>query len=406
MMVRAYLEWSATATAAERAEAVGILADVYLGGELDASTRRDAEAALLLALDDPAPVVRRALAVKLAASDHAPRALVAALSQDVPEIAAIVAAHSPLLPDAALVDLLALGGDAVQVAVAGRASLSLPVAAAMAEVGCVAAVEALIANPHAAVSIAALRRIVDRFPEDAPLRELLLARTDLPADIRLALVRAAAVQLSRFAGACGWLSEPRAARLAQECAESGAVTLAAEAAEDELPALARSLAQAGALTPQLLLRSLLSGDAALLTVALAQLAGVTTAKAAGLVQARGGSGFLALYRKAGLPLRLAPAFEAALAAWREGAVAEARPGALSRAMVERVLTSVAALDERENDRLMALLLRYQAEAAREEARAAVKEMLAEPAAPAIELEPPDLEMRLREALVLEFKEAA
>jgi hypothetical protein len=74
-------------------------------------------------------------------------------------------------------------------------------------------------------------------------------------------------------------------------------------------------------------------------------------------------------------------------------------------MVERVLTSVAAFEDAEMDRLMALLLRYQAEAAREEAREAVAAIIAE-SAPPVALEQDDLEKRLQEALQLEFRQAA
>jgi len=405
MMVRAYLEWSLKASAQERAEAVGILADVFLDGELDAAAHRDAEAALLLALDDPAPCVRRMLAHRLGAADRAPRALIAALAQDLPDIAGVVAANSPLLPDAALVDLLAQDEGPLQIAIAQRPMLSASVAAALAEVGSPEAVAALVANDGAEIPLFALRRLVGRFGEEALVREALLDRGDLPADIRLSLVRAAARQLTRFVGTRGWLSVARAARLDHECGEGGAVSVAIDAGHDELPMLVRSLREAGALTPQLLLRSLLSGDTRLLTASLADLAGVSQQKASGFVHARGGAAFHALYRKAGLPAALAPAFEAALVAWREGGMTGVRPGSLSRRMVEYVLTSVASIGDRELDRLLALLMRFQADAARDEARAAVAELLADPAPP-VELDRDDLEARLNDALRIEFKHAA
>ncbi len=72
MIVRAYLDWSLNASAAERAEAAGMLAEMFLENDMADGARRDAEAALLLALDDPSPLVRRMLAEKLGASDRAP----------------------------------------------------------------------------------------------------------------------------------------------------------------------------------------------------------------------------------------------------------------------------------------------------------------------------------------------
>jgi uncharacterized protein (DUF2336 family) len=405
MMVRSYLEWSLTASTQERAEAVGILADVYLNGELSPAERRDAEAALTLALDDPAPTIRRVLAQKLGASDRTPRPIVASLIQDLPDIASVVIANSPVVTDAALVDLLALGDPMTQIAIAQRQLVSPTVSAALAEVAAVEANVALIQNDGAEMSLSSLNRLLDRFPGHSVLREVLLERGDLPVDIRMVLVKGVADQLTGFAKDCGWLSDIRANRLAQDCTESGAIAVATEAASDDMIDLVRGLRSCGRLTPQLLLRSLLSGETRLLTASLAELAGVPHDKASGFVHARGGIGFRALYRKAGMPQRLEPAFEAALSAWHEFGMAQAEPGRLSRQMVERVLTSVAAFDDPELDKLMALLLRYQADAAREEARQTVAGIIAE-TAPPVMLEQDDLEQRLQEALQLEFREAA
>ncbi len=405
MIVRSYLEWSLTASASERAEAVGILADVYLNGELEPAERRDAEAALTLALDDPSALVRRALAQKLGASEKAPRSIITILSEDLPDIASVIIANSPVLPDAALVDILALGDPMTQIAVAQRPHVSAVVAAALAEVAMVEATIALMENAGAEVPLFSLNRLLQRFPEDATLREVLLERGDLPIDIRMALVKNTADQLTAFARNCGWLSDVRASRLALDCLDTGAITVAVEAEADQMGDLVRRLLSSGTLTPQLLLRSLLSGETRLLTASLAELAGVSYDKASGFVHSRGGMGFRALYRKAGLPHRLEPAFEAALSAWLEFGLAQGEPGKLSRQMIERVLTSVASLEDRELDKLMALLMRYQAEAAREEARHAMATIIAD-AAPPVMIESRDLEQRLEDALQLEFRQAA
>jgi uncharacterized protein (DUF2336 family) len=405
MMVRSYLEWSLTASAQERAEAVGILADVYLDGELSPAERRDAEAALMFALDDPAPAIRRVLAQKLGASERAPRPIVAALIEDLPDIASVVIANSPVVTDAMLVDLLALGDPMIQIAIAQRQFVSLNVCAAVAEAASVEANVALIQNDGAEMSLSSLNRLLERFPGHSVLREVLLERGDLPVDIRMVLVKGVAEQLTGFVRDCGWLSDIRANRLVQDCTESSAVAVATGAESGDMIDLVRGLRSAGRLTPQLLLRSLLSGEPRLLTASLAELAGVAHDKASGFVHARGGTGFRALYRKAGMPQRLEPAFEAALSAWHEFGMAQAEPGRLSLQMVERVLTSVATHEDQELDKLMALLLRYQAEAAREEARHAMAAIIAE-AAPQVALEKDDLEQRLQEALQLEFREAA
>ena len=135
MIVRDFLDWVRTAPASERAEATSALARAYLYSDLSPDDLAAAEGAMLMLLDDPSPLVRRALADALAASPSAPPAIVMALAADQPQIAAPVLALSPLFVDADLVDAVATGGGAVQAAIASRAALPCSVAAAIAEVG-------------------------------------------------------------------------------------------------------------------------------------------------------------------------------------------------------------------------------------------------------------------------------
>src|SRR5581483_38564 len=123
MIVRDFLQWIRTAPAGERAEATSALARAYLYSELSPDDLGAAEGAMLMLLDDPSPLVRRALSDVLAASPSAPPAVVLALAADQPEIAAPVLALSPLFVDADLVDAAATGTPAIQAAIASRAAL-------------------------------------------------------------------------------------------------------------------------------------------------------------------------------------------------------------------------------------------------------------------------------------------
>ena len=76
MIVRDFLQWVRTAPASERAEATSALARAYLYSDLSADDLGAAEGAMLMLLDDPSPLVRRALADALAASPNAPPAIV------------------------------------------------------------------------------------------------------------------------------------------------------------------------------------------------------------------------------------------------------------------------------------------------------------------------------------------
>jgi uncharacterized protein (DUF2336 family) len=109
MIVRQFLQWMRTAPAGERAEATGALARAYLHSDLAKDDRAAAEGAMIMLLDDPSPLVRRALAEALAGSADAPHAVIHALASDHADIATLVLARSPLLIDAELVDVVASG---------------------------------------------------------------------------------------------------------------------------------------------------------------------------------------------------------------------------------------------------------------------------------------------------------
>ncbi len=122
--MRRFLAWAARAYPHERADAVNALARAYLHSPLPPEARADAEIALTRMLDDPEPLVRRALAEAFAGAHEAPRHIVLALAADVSEVARVVLAQSPLLGDADLVDCAGYGDAVAQRAIARRARLS------------------------------------------------------------------------------------------------------------------------------------------------------------------------------------------------------------------------------------------------------------------------------------------
>jgi uncharacterized protein (DUF2336 family) len=373
MIVRRFLAWAETAPAASRAEGASALARAYLGAGLGPADRHDAELVLTRLLDDPSPLVRRALAESFAGAADAPHHIVAVLANDQSDIAAPILGCSPLLSDAELIDCAAIGDAFAQAAIALRPALSGAVAAALAEVGAREALISLAVNPGADLPDFSARRIFERFGGDGEMREALLSRPHLPAALRADLVAATAQALSAFVIACDWMSDARAARVTREACEKATIIIASDAEEEGGNGplkLVAHLRAAGQLTAGLVLRALLSGNRSLFEAALSELSEVPLARVAGLVRAWHSAGFAALYARARLPDALLTAFRAALAAQDEiGATLEEGSGErLSRAMVERVLTACRSLNSAEVGKLTALLRRFEAEAAREEAR--------------------------------------
>lgn len=380
MIVRQFINWIRTAPAGERAEATRALARAWLISDLSQDDRIAAEGALLMLLDDPSPLVRRAMAEVFAPSAEAPAAIVQALAVDQPAIALPVLEHSPLLIDADLVDIVATGNDEMQCAIARRIDLPASVGAAIAEVGCAAAALELIENAHAELAPFSWDRIIERHGHLAAIREAMLVLEGLPAVTRMALVAKLSETLAQFVVARNWLSVDRAGRIATEACERSSVHIAARSDGEEMRGLVVHLRATGQLTAGLILRALLSGNLELFHAALAELSGLPQARIAALLHDRGAASLDALLIRAGLPQSTFAAFRAAVEASHEAGYVDSIEGAvrLRRRMVERVLTHCET-DRQAAEPLLILLRRFATESAREEARLFCEELVAEEA---------------------------
>ena len=188
MIVRQFLHWLRTAPSGDRAEATSALARAFLYSNLSENDRAAAEGAMIMLLDDPSPLVRRALAEVFAGCADAPPTVVHALAADQPDVAAPILQRSPLLLDADLVEAVAGGESERQIAIASRAGLPCSVSAALAEVGSAEACLVVLENETAEIVPFSLDRIVQRFGHLAAIRDVILSRDDLPAATRQALV--------------------------------------------------------------------------------------------------------------------------------------------------------------------------------------------------------------------------
>ena len=308
MIVRRFLLWARTAPPGQRADAVSALARTFLYSELSQEDHWEAETALTAMLDDPAPLVRRALAEALANAPDAPRHIIVALANDQPDIAALVLARSPLLSTEDLVDCAALGDSFAQIAIALRVQVTPPVCAALAEIASADALIELVGNPGAEIPHSALARMLARHGDVADLREAMLARRDLPLEIRQSIAVAVADTLKLFVLERGWMNPERTERVVREAREKTTIALSGGVDSADVQGLVAHLRETGQLTPALILRAVLSHGLAFAEAAFSELADLPLARVAGLIQDRRGAGFPALYRRAGMPQALQPAF--------------------------------------------------------------------------------------------------
>src|ERR1700748_2931439 len=301
MIVRQFISWIKTASAGERAEATRALARAWLISDLSDEDRAAAEGALLMLLDDPSPLVRRAMADVFARSHEAPAAIVQALALDQSSVALPILEHSPLLIDADLVDIVATGDGETQCAIARRINLPASVCAAIAEVGTAEAALELIENAFAELAPFSWDRIVERHGHLAAIRESMLVLEDLPAATRAALVGKLTDTLAQFVIARNWLNADRAERAATEARDRSTINIASLSRGDDMRGLVQHLRASGQLTAGLILRALLSGNLALFDHSLAELSGLPLARVSALLHERGSASLQALLGRARPP---------------------------------------------------------------------------------------------------------
>jgi uncharacterized protein (DUF2336 family) len=220
-------------------------------------------------------------------------------------------------------------------------------------------------------------RMIERRGNDAPLREALLARTDLPPEVRHAIGLAVAQALSAFVTQRGWIGTERCDRLGREAGERVALEACEGAGAAAVARLVSHLRTTRQLTAGLILRAVLSGQTSFAQAALADLSGQDHAAVARAM--RDPRGFAVLHERAGLPGALLPAMQAALSAWQDVArrAIPVRGTGLSRRIIECAIGACEGLPAPDMHAVIALLNRYEAEAARDEARDAARAIAAE-----------------------------
>jgi uncharacterized protein (DUF2336 family) len=371
-IVRRFLAWVQSANEDARAQGASALARTYLYSDLPASVRAEAVLAMTVLLDDPSVCVRRSLAEALCRAHDAPRGVVLALAADEPEAAVAVLQYSPVLTDADLVDCVASGDVVAQTALARRPNLPPRAKVALAESGHFDAVRALVANFEIDLPAELLQCIFARFGDDASLREALLERPALPAALRARIAVAAAKDLGLEASQ--WMAPLRAERVAREARDQAICTIASSCRPDERAELTRALRAAGALTPALLLRSVLGGERTLFAQALAELSGLPLPRVVAFILEPQGEGFAALARRAGLKAGVLLAFRAALAAIKAQAVESG--DRLKLPLVQKVIDACELIDDPALAKVRALMWRFAAEAAKAEAASFAREAAA------------------------------
>ena len=250
----------------------------------------------------------------------------------------------------------------------------------LADCGAAAALVALVSGDSAEIGPNAFLKMAHRFAGNADLRGVLLERDDLPMVVRQILLSALSDDLKAFVTTRNWLPFAKAERLVAEAERSATVTLAAHCGSDECADLADLLRKTSRLTPNLLLRAVLSGETELFVATLASLAKLPRSRVHSMLGEASTASLAACYQRAGLPATLKTAFMAAIRAVMQARrMAHHTVGMLDLRLVRATLLACAAERDGGDTGVVALLRRYEGEAVRELARIMTSEIMASPA---------------------------
>lgn len=377
MLAQHFVKWCETANTMERCAGVAMLAEAVVQRQFLPKETREAEAALLFALDDVSPLVRRTIANCVASSDRVSRQLVCALARDVKEIALIVVGRSPLLTGADLAELAIDASGPVRIAIARRPHLPAQACAAIAALGDADAALALAFNHLAELLPDTLRLLAASFENEGRVRAALLDRGDLPADTRHRLVQALTEELGHSPFLTAVLGETRRERLREELQERALAAIVEDVSSEGLEAFVEHLRSNGALNTAVLLQVVCAGRLDLFAAALARLTGYPEPRVRTIIAEAREPSFAALAVKAGLPPAVVPMLLAATRVWKDAAVMDDLDTAdVTASVMQRLLGRERRETSQTPKELLTLLERLSNEAQRATARQRMQRYLA------------------------------
>jgi uncharacterized protein (DUF2336 family) len=343
------------ATADERALAAHKLCRTIDRVDMADDERQIAHDILRVMATDAAELVRRAMAVTLKNSPSLPPDVANRLARDVDSVSLPIITWSPVFSDGDLAEIIRMGGEARQMAVAKRPKLSTRVSSALVEQGSEAVVATVVANDNARFSEVALQKALDRFSKSEQVLQAVAYRSALPLGVTERLIDMVGDQLRDHILAHHALSAERVLELVVGAKERATLDLVDQAGRAADPkAFVGHLNRVGRLTPSLLLRGLAHGHMTFFEWGVAELAGVPHHRTWLMIHDAGQLGLKAICERAGLPPRLYAAFRAGVDAFH---AMEFDGKAHDRArfqehMIQRFLTSPQSISREDSDYLL------------------------------------------------------
>jgi uncharacterized protein (DUF2336 family) len=321
--------------------------------------------------------VRRVLADELVSLPRLDQDIIFSVLADENDIAIPFLVKTPALNAWHMLAVLKIGDDARQSAIARRGDLTAEAQAYILKAGAAAAVVALLDNGKVKLSADDLHKIYARFNQVGDVVERLLARPDLPIDLRITQAKRAAVRLRQMMAERGWLPANDAADIVADAEEGAVLKLLSEAQGPERTSAFSFLVAQNMLTPSLIIRASCLGEIPVVASALGHLTGTTGARVLDIAGSKGASGMRTIVNRSGLPITcfavIAGACEVYLGAKDEGVKLDADN--FGRRLLETLMTRFGGLPSKDQARQIEYIGRFADEPVRKIARKLRSDML-------------------------------
>jgi uncharacterized protein (DUF2336 family) len=321
--------------------------------------------------------VRRVLADELVGIPKLNQDIIFSILADENDIAIPFLIKTPALNAWHMLAVLKVGDDARQSAIARRADLTAEAQAHIIKAGTSTAVAALLDNNKIKFTVEDIKKIYARFGQVGDVVERLLARADLPIDLRITQAKRAAVRMRQMMAERGWLPANDAADIVADAEEGAVLKLLSEAQGIERIQAFSFLVAQNMLTPSLIIRASCLGEIPVVASALGHLTGMTGPRILGIAGSKGANGMRSIVNRSGLPITcfavIAAACEVYLGAKDEGVKLDADN--FGRRLLESLMTRFGGLPAKDQARQIEYVGRFADEPVRKIARKLRSDML-------------------------------
>jgi uncharacterized protein (DUF2336 family) len=332
---------------------------------------------LLKLATDEAREVRELLALELASVQDLHQDMIFAVIADEDDIALPFLAQTPALNAWHMQAILRVGDENRQRTIAAREDIVSETVQFAVKAGSAAALATLLQNPAAQFSAHDMRLIYQRLGNAGEVVESLLARNDLPLDIRITQAKRAAVRMRQLMAERGWMPANDANDLVADAEEGAVLAVLRDARGAERGFAIHYLASHDLLTPSLIVRAACLGAMDIVASALAHLCGQHPERVLATILHRGGSGVRGMFSKAMLPYSchaiIASACDVAAQAREEDVRLNA--DTFGRRLLELLMLQFGALGARDQAKLMDYVGRFADEKVRKIARRLKSDMM-------------------------------